>query len=134
MVQHRGVRHTISIPFIWAVLFPIVIADIFVEIYHRICFPLYGLPYVPREQYIKIDRHRLSYLTYSEKVFCAYCGYVNGWFGYASQIAGKTESYWCGIQHKPYDGFVAPAHHTTFAVYDDEAAFDAQYPTPSKPN
>jgi len=73
---------------VWAMIVPVVFADICEEIYHRVCFPLYGIELVKRSRYIRVvDREKLPYLTWYEKLFCAYCGYVNGWFHYASVIA-----------------------------------------------
>jgi len=104
-------------------LVPLVFADLCIEAYHRICFPLYGLPYVPRRRYIRIwDRARLRYLAFPERIFCAYCGYTNGWLHYAAVIAAETETYWCGIQHR-VDGTYEPAsHEQRFLPYGDEVA------------
>lgn len=124
--QHsdRLFRHLISIPFIWMMIFPLVIMDFFLEIYHRICFPLYGIGLISRSQYIKIDRHRLSYLTLWDKVNCAYCGYANGLTNYAYVIAGETEKYWCGIKHAKQEGFHEPLHHKGFLEYGDKKGFE----------
>lgn len=118
-------RHIASIPFIYAMLLPFIVLDIFLELYHRICFALYKLPYVQRSDYIRIDRHKLSYLRWFEKINCLYCGYANGLLHYAGVIAGKTEEYWCGIKHKKGDHFVAPQHHKDFLPYNDREAFDS---------
>ncbi len=118
------VRHVLSAPFIYAQIIPLVVFDVFLEMYHRICFPLYGLPCVRRCDYIRIDRHKLSYLRWYEKINCAYCGYANGWMHYASVIASETEIYWCGIMHKKYNGFKPPEHHKDFLPYDDKKAFE----------
>ena len=59
----RSIRHLISAPFILSLIIPIVIMDIWMEIYHRICFPLYKLPYIKRSKYVQIDRHKLKYLN-----------------------------------------------------------------------
>lgn len=96
------------------------ILEIFGEMYHRICFPLYGLPYVKRSEYIVIDRHKLQYLNWFQKIACVYCGYVNGIFRYASAIAGQTERYWCGIIHSR--GTKQP-HQKNFLPYGDEKAY-----------
>jgi hypothetical protein len=116
---HRFLRHMLSGPFIWAVLLPLVLLDLVMELYHRICFPLYGLPYVERKNYIRIDRHKLQYLLWYDKLNCAYCGYANGLLHYASTIAARTEAYWCGIQHQQPPDFVPPAHHAKFWAYGD---------------
>jgi len=114
----------LSIPFIWLPLVAILIFDVFLEIYHRISFPLFGLPVVKRSKYIKIDRHKLKYLNFIQKVNCGYCGYVNGFINYASKIIGETEKYWCGIRHKPDENFEEPQHHKDFVLdYDNEKQF-----------
>lgn len=110
-------------PFIYSVTIPLVIFDIWLEVYHRICFAAYGLPYVKRSQYIRIDRQKLKYLNIIEKLNCMYCGYANGLLHYSSIIAGETEKYWCGIKHKKDNGFIEPAHHNEFIEYGDEEAF-----------
>ncbi len=117
------VRHILSIPFIYAVFFPAVLLDIILELYHRICFPLFGMPYVKRRAYIRVDRHKLKYLRIREKINCAYCGYINGLFHYMSRIAAESEWYWCSIKHKQVEGAVEPMHHEQFLDYDDEVAF-----------
>lgn len=89
-----------SLPIIFAVFIPMLLLDICLEIYHRICFRLYELPYVQRSAYIKIDRHKLEYLNFLEKVGCVYCGYANGFAAYFVAIAAETEQYWCGIMHQ----------------------------------
>lgn len=119
----RRVRHYLSFPFIWMMIIPLLLLDIFLEVYHRICFPLYGLPRVQRSSFIRIDRHRLSYLSWYEKICCAYCGYANGLLYYASRIGGATERYWCGIRHRAGGGFVEPSHHRGFLEYGDEKGF-----------
>jgi len=125
--KKRRFQQLISLPIIWSVLIPLIIFDLWTELYHRICFPLYGLEYVKRSDYIRIDRHKLKYLTWYQKVGCAYCGYVNGLASYWSVIAGRTEKYWCGIMHQKYPGFKAPAHHKNFVKYGDEKAFRKKY-------
>ncbi len=120
---HKKIRHSLAWPFAICISLPIVIFDFFLEIYHRIVFPLYGIPVVERSKYIKIDRQKLMYLTFIDKLGCMYCGYVNGFAAYFVRIAGDTEKYWCGIMHKKDDGFIPQPHHKDFLPYDDEEAF-----------
>ncbi len=122
-IPQRHFQHILFLPIIYLMIAPLVVLDIFVEIYHRICFPLYGLPYVRRRSYIKIDRHRLSYLNWYEKINCAYCGYANGLLHYVSVIAAETERYWCGIKHQTDPNFIPPEHHKEFLPYGDGEAF-----------
>ena len=123
----RNIRHLLAAPFIWVPLLALFIVDIFLEIYHRICFPLYGLSYIKRRKYIRIDRQKLQYLNSMDKFSCMYCGYANGWLHYASVIAAETEKYFCGIKHKKGDGFIEPQHHGEFVEYDNEDEYEKKY-------
>lgn len=117
------VRYWLSAPFIYSMIIPLVILDIWTEIYHRATFPLYGLEYVDRSKYVKIDRHHLEYLNGLERVDCMYCGYANGLLHYVTVIVGETERYWCGVLHEQTGDFNNPEHHKGFLPYGDEAAF-----------
>jgi hypothetical protein len=119
----RLFRHIASVPFIYGMAIPLVFLDITIEIYHRVCFPLYGIPYVKRKSHIKMDRYKLPYLPWYDKLHCFYCEYANGLLSYAATIAGATEKYWCGIKHKPAKDFAEPKHHEGFMAYGDEKAF-----------
>jgi len=118
------IRHAISFPFIWSLIIPLAITDLWVEIYHHICFPLYGIPLVKRKNYIKIDRQKLKYLHPIDKIDCAYCGYANGFTSYLSEIAARTEKYWCAIKHRKYKGYKEPKHHKKFIKYGDKKAYE----------
>ena len=89
----------LTAPVIYAMILPFVLLDVFVSLYQRICFPVYGIPRVNRRDYIKLDRHQLSYLNGLQKLNCLYCGYCNGLIAYVGEIAGRTEAYWCPIKH-----------------------------------
>ena len=119
----RGLRNLISLPILWFQIVPLVLADICAEIYHRVCFPLYGLECVKRSEYIRIDRHKLSYLNWYQKLGCVYCGYANGLLAYLKEIAGQTEKYWCGIMHKQGGDFHPQKHQKDFLPYGDKKAF-----------
>ncbi|MCP3685527.1 MAG: hypothetical protein GY861_22995 [bacterium] len=125
--RKKVIGASFTVPFIYSLLPPILVLDLCVEIYHRICFRIYRIPTVKRSDYIKIDRHKLEYLTWFDKINCAYCGYANGFANYLTQIAGDTEKYWCGIKHQQKEGFNEPAHHKDFAEYGDEKAFKEKY-------
>jgi len=92
-------QHFISVPFIYIMLIPLVILDIFISLYQAICFRLYGIPAVKRSKYIVFDRHHLKYLNIIERINCDFCGYANGLIAYVSEIAARTEQYWCPIKH-----------------------------------
>jgi len=92
-------KHILTTPFIWLCIVPIALMDITISLYQAICFPVYGIPKVKRQDYIVFDRQYLGYLNIIEKINCAYCSYVNGLFGYLQEIAGRTEQFWCPIKH-----------------------------------
>lgn len=125
--RERFLRHTLSAPFIYAVFFGFVILDVLVEIYHRICFPLYWLPLVDRTKYIRFDRHKLPYLSMLQKINCAYCSYWNWVINYIREIVAQTEIYWCWIQSEKDPNFIPPEHHKNFLPYWDEKAFFDKY-------
>jgi len=89
----------LTAPVIYSLIIPFVILDLFVTLYHAICFPVYGIPKVKRGDHIRIDRHHLGYLNALQKLNCVYCGYCNGVVSYVREIAGRTEAYWCPIKH-----------------------------------
>lgn len=89
----------LTIPFIWAMMIPALLVDIFVTIYQYICFPIYKIPKVKRGDYIIMDRYNLFYLDQVEKVNCWYCEYFNGVIYYVREIAARTEQFWCPIKH-----------------------------------
>ncbi len=120
---HRFFRHLLTIPFLFSAAIPFIILDIWIEIYHRVSFPFYRMSYIKRGQYIKVDRHKLSYLDPMQKLNCVYCGYVNGVLQYWVKIVGETEKYWCGIMHKEDKNFNAPPHHAEFISYDNKEEY-----------
>ncbi len=93
-----NLRHFLSIPFIYAMIVPTVILDLFLTLYNWTALPLYRIPVVRRGEYIVFDRQFLDYLNVIQKVNCIYCTYVNGVFAYAVELGGRTERYWCPIK------------------------------------
>jgi len=122
-LPYKRLRHWLSFPFIWFMIIPIIILDFCLEIYHHVAFPLYGIPIVKRSSYIRIDRQKLSYLSFFDKISCMYCGYANGFAAYLVRICGDTEKYWCGIKHKEGGGYVPQPHQKDFLPYGNEQAF-----------
>ena len=127
--KHKNMflRHLLAVPLAYVLFFPLALLDIFVELHHQIGFRLCSLPRVKRSNYIKIDRHKLEYLTFTDKINCAYCGYANGLANYTVRIGAETEKYWCGIRHKRSKGFVEPKSHKSFVKYGDESAYKEKY-------
>lgn len=97
----RGARwqNVASAPVIYSMIIPFVLLDLWLTVYHAVCFPLYGIPKVRRSAYIAVDRQHLAYLNLFEKLNCMYCGYANGLLAYAREITSRTEQYWCPIKH-----------------------------------
>ena len=91
--------NVLTAPVIYACILPALFMDLVVTIYQAICFPVYGIPKVKRDDYIVIDRHNLQYLNLMEKMNCVYCGYFNGLVAYVQEIGARTEQYWCPIKH-----------------------------------
>ncbi len=89
----------ISAPVIWFCVIPVVFMHVVANIYQFICFPIYGIPKVRRQDYIVMDRGHLRYLNSMQRFNCFYCAYVNGLLAYVQEIAGRTEQYWCPIKH-----------------------------------
>ena len=98
-LRTSSLRNILSAPFIYPMIIPFVMIDIFISIYQIICFSLYKIPLVKRSKFIVIDRHHLEYLNAIEKINCVYCGYVNGLISYIREIVARTEQYWCPIKH-----------------------------------
>lgn len=98
-VQHGDVATTLTTPVIYSLLLPVVLLDLWLWLFQTLCFPVYGIRRVRRADFIVHDRQRLPYLNAIERLNCAYCAYVNGVFGYATEVAARTERYWCPIKH-----------------------------------
>ncbi|MFA5134989.1 MAG: hypothetical protein WC505_04365 [Patescibacteria group bacterium] len=115
-------------PIISTVVLPVLLLDIWAEIYHRICFPLMRIPYVKRRDYIKItDRAKLPYLSLFQKLYCMYCGYANGVIHYWAKMGAETELYWCGIKHEKDRDLFPPKHQEAFSEYGDKNDFNQKY-------
>jgi len=98
-LQQSKISYIIASPIIYSVFFPLVLLDISVFIYQQICFRLYGIPLVLRDDYIVIDRQHLRYLNGIEKFNCMYCGYGNGVIEYIREVFARTEQFWCPIKN-----------------------------------
>lgn len=93
------IRHVLSIPFIYVMVVPAIVLDVFLTMFQYTAFPLYGIERVKRSDHILFDRKYLGYLNWIQKLNCLYCSYVNGLFSYATEIGGRTEKYWCPIKY-----------------------------------
>ncbi|MCK4738271.1 MAG: hypothetical protein KAT10_06875 [Sulfurimonas sp.] len=98
-ISSQPIPVTLTIPFIWAMIIPIIVIDFMVTTFQAICFPIYKIPKVERKNYVILDRHNLFYLGGVEKINCLYCEYFNGVIAYVREIAARTEQFWCPIKH-----------------------------------
>ena len=94
-------------------------------IYQAVCFPIYGIPKVRRQDYLIFDRGRLRYLNTIEKVGCVYCSYANGLLAMITEVAARTERHFCPIKHARR---LAHAHsqYAAFLPYGDGRAYRQQ--------
>jgi hypothetical protein len=101
LVKWLGNRpiNLLTAPIIYGMVFPMLLLDVCIYFYQAICFPIYKIPKVKRDNYIIFDRHHLSYLNIVEKSHCVYCTYGNGLLAYATEIIARTEQYFCPIKH-----------------------------------
>lgn len=98
-IINAPLKHILTAPFIWACLPPALALDMAASLYQTVCFPVYGIPKVRRQDYIVFDRQYLNYLNIIEKINCAYCSYFNGLIAYIQEIGARTEQFWCPIKH-----------------------------------
>lgn len=121
-VLHAQWRHMLSAPFIYAVIVPLLLLDLFVSLYQLVCFPLYRIARVRRRDYFLYDRSHLAYLNALERFNCRYCAYATGLIGYCREVIGRTEQYWCPIKHARRV-LQAHEHYHGFVDFGNAAAF-----------
>lgn len=92
--------HVVASPFIYAVVVPIALLDAMVSLYQAVCFRIWSIPQTARSQFLRFDRAKLAVLSPLQKLNCFYCSYANGVLAYATEVASKTEQYWCPIKHE----------------------------------
>jgi hypothetical protein len=120
----RGVHPLVLLtaPVIYACSIPFLLLDLAVALYQAVCFPVYGISKVPRQNYLVFDRGRLAYLNPIEKLGCVYCSYANGLLAYVVEVAARTEQHFCPIKHarrviRPH------SHYANFIPYGDPRAY-----------
>lgn len=115
----------VSSPLIYACVLPFLLLDASVAVYQLVCFPIYGIPRVRRRDYLVFDRGRLAYLNTIEKIGCIYCSYANGLLGFVTEVAARTEQYFCPIKHARR---LVQAHsrYAKFLPYGDARAYREQ--------
>lgn len=98
MVTDRP-QNLLTGPFIYSLIVPLAFLDLCVTLYQAISFPVYKISKVKRGDYIVLDRQQLVYLNGIERFHCSYCAYANGLLAYTTEIAARTEQYFCPIKH-----------------------------------
>lgn len=93
-------QNYLTAPIIYGMAIPLILLDLCVSLYQAICFPIYRIAKVKRENYIVMDHQHLAYLNIIEKVHCLYCSYAVGLLAYAQEITARTEQYFCPIKHE----------------------------------
>jgi len=121
-VYDSGLMIVLTIPVILLALIPAALMDAAICLYQLICFPVYGIPRVKRGDYVIMDRHKLRYLNWIEKFNCAYCSYFNGLLAFVTEVAARTEQYWCPVRHaRPMKAVHSRYRH--FFDYGDAQAY-----------
>jgi len=70
-ITDAKLKHILSTPFIWICIVPVALMDITISLYQAICFPIYGIPKVKRQDYIVFDRQYLNYFeSYRKDQLC----------------------------------------------------------------
>lgn len=112
----------LTVPFIYFLILPAFFLDISVSLYQLVCFPIYKISKVDRKKYILFDRQNLPYLNSIEKFNCIYCTYFNGLLAWISEVAARTEQYWCPIKHMapPQN---AHTRYGSFSRYENEKEY-----------
>lgn len=114
-IRTGSVLSLVTAPLIYSLVVPLAILDIWIGVYQWVCFPIYGIPTVPRGKYLTLDRRKLEYLNGVEKLSCTFCSYANGLIAYVREVAARTEQYWCPIRHaRP-----VPAPHGRYHLFFD---------------
>jgi hypothetical protein len=121
-IRRADLRNRVTAPVIYSMIVPLVLLDISVTIYQLLCFPLYRIERVRRQDYMAFDRRHLAYLNAIEKFHCTYCSYGNGLASYVREIIARTEQYWCPIRHARRL-LQTHSHYSQFVDYGDAEAF-----------
>ncbi len=114
-IMKSSFLNVISAPALYAIVVPAAFLDICLWLYQAVCLPIYGIPPVRRKDHFVFDRHYLKYLNFIERLNCDYCSYFNGLASYATEIAARTEQYWCPIKYAS----AKPPRHSRYHMFFD---------------
>jgi len=114
-------------PMIYSLIVPLILLDLWVQLYQAVCFPVYRIAKVDRSRYVLLDRGHLQYLNWIERLNCNYCAYANGLVAYAREIAARTEQYFCPIKHA-FRCSGVHSHYEEFLDFGDATAYKEELP------
>jgi hypothetical protein len=112
--------HLLAAPVVYAFVAPALILDVAAFFYQALVFPAFSIEKVRRSDYITFDRGKLLYLNHIERFNCNYCAYVNGLLGYVSEVAARSEQYFCPIRHAIKTLGLNPRHNFFLPFGDAE--------------
>lgn len=118
----------LTLPSIIIMIAPAFLLDIVGSLYQAINFRAYEIPMVDRKKFIFLDRYSLKHLNFMEKLWCVYCGYFNGVMQYVSEIAARTEEFWCPIKHSRKAGF-EHKRYVNYMKHEDTTEYHAKLKT-----
>ena len=121
-LKNAPILYVLTAPIIYGLIIPAIILDISVTLYQAINFRVYKIAMVKRGDYIVFDRGYLAYLNILEKINCLYCSYFNGLMAYVSEVAARTEQFWCPIKHAKKIAY-RHSRYYRFLSYGDAKAF-----------
>lgn len=121
----------LTAPFIYGMVIPLVFIDLCTTMYQSVCFPIYGIPKVPRKKYVSAA-HRGKGTMWLDRVHCAYCTYANSVCAYLRAVLIETEKYWCPIKYSLQSGKKSPHPQTGYAEDGDIPALQKVLNTPEK--
>jgi len=121
-LKNAPILYVLTAPIIYGLIFPAIILDITVSLYQAVNFRVYKIALVKRSDYIVFDRGYLAYLNILEKINCLYCSYFNGLMAYVSEVAARTEQFWCPIKHAKKIAY-RHSRYGNFLPYGDAKAY-----------
>ena len=98
-------------------LFIFAAMDMYAWIFQNTYFRAHKIPLINRDDYVRVDRHKLNKLTAVQKLNCIYCGYANGVVAYFKAVTNRMEKYSCAIMHARNSK--AATHHKGFYKYEE---------------
>lgn len=93
-------KFLLVMPITYVMIIPGVILHLSISIYHLFVFKILGIPYVDSKDFFVYDRQFLKKLNFFERINCYYCSYYNNLFSFCSEIAARTERFWCPIKYE----------------------------------